>query len=231
MKNRLHIPLALCAALLFALSCQGASRQAATDFVYRLPVSAWKNGVQVAPDTGGVYSNNKTIPCVFHVNRGDTVFAARKGVVLFVTDLSADRKANDPDLSIEITVRHADGTFATYAGFESGSGMVRPRQKVYPDTPLGIAGSFDGKNHHFFFSVSYTINKPHSVHPLSPAFATAAGEMQLQADGYYTAALSDQLICREMTKCEKKKYNKRKQPFPAQFEPVEPPLKLRRTIM
>ncbi|QHV98255.1 M23 family metallopeptidase [Spirosoma endbachense] len=97
------------------------------------------------------------------MNSGDTVFAARRGMVSAVvrdaapigTHLSFHRDDN------KVEINHADCSFATYTVFRPKSIFVEPGQFVEAGTPLGIVG---GENYdfgpHVRFAVHYNYEAP-----------------------------------------------------------------------
>lgn len=194
-----------------------------TNFVYRLPYSIHNDAV-IALYTYNVrekLANGKTSPfsfisMFFHTDKGDTVYAARKGRVIRIEDKYDT--SNHPELSFstevnQMTVLHEDGTTAYYSGIEKGKFLVRQADMVYPDTPIAIVGSFDGEKYGFYFNVGYPAltgidAKPWGRRYYKPVFATAEGEKKLKNNTVNTALASDELIMREMTGREKKSYEK-----------------------
>ncbi len=153
---------------------------------------------------------------MFVMHRADTVYAARKGVVIDVTD------EHDPitgmgtvDLNSEnncVIVEHADGTIARYGILEKGSITVRPGDTVYPDTPVALAGTLDGELYQTRFDLHYRTDNMNTIdnlsdysitgHFLDPVFATSEGETTLTANTTYTPVVSGELVTSEMSRRE-----------------------------
>lgn len=196
-------------------------------FVYLLPVSKGKS-VKVqhhinlnARYFGSVEPKN-WISFQFNVDAGDTVFSARKGLVVEIKD------SFDPDPSASVSfssksnfilIEHDDGTLARYDVLKKGSRMVMPGQIVYPHTPLALAGTYDEEsNTQIRFLVYYLIEenleKPEKSGLASrknfyafinPVFHTGRGDSCLRAQQNYTADYKDEHITIELGKREKKK--------------------------
>ena len=196
-----------------------------TNFVYRLPYSVHKNAVR-AWYTHNINDKIKImarrgkqypfIGMLFRMDKGDTVYAARKGKVIRIED-NYDT-SNHPELSFssernQMMVLHEDGTTAYYSGIEKEGFLVRQGDVVYPDTPIAIVGSFDGTNYGFYFNVGYPAltgedDQPWGRRYYKPVFATEEGNNTLKDNSINTAKVSDELITCEMSHREKKNYEK-----------------------
>ena len=194
------------------------------DFVYRLPYGAGKS--VKALDLYNIESrhfgeedpeNWKAIE--FSMSQGDTVYAARKGLVVEITDkydpvtVESQRDVQFMDSSNEIMVEHADGTLATYKVLQKGSMMVKPGDTVYPDTPLALAGSYDGAKYQLRFQIYYltldekarptqNISDRFEYAWVNPVFETAEGKTCTEHGETYTAVINNDLITGEMTRRE-----------------------------
>ncbi|ULC59367.1 M23 family metallopeptidase [Flaviramulus sp. BrNp1-15] len=161
----------------------------------------------------------------FLTEPNDTVYAARKGVVVKIVD------EFNPDLVVEynfknesnyIVVEHEDGTFARYGVLKKNSIMVKIGRKVYPLTPLAITGSYDKpENSQLRFSVYYLddditelnnsksnlTNQKHYYVFVNPVFYNGenGSATKLIANNDYIAYCNNNIIEVEMTKREKKK--------------------------
>lgn len=199
-------------------------------FVYRLPFSTTKADAVRAIDLYNMNQRHFNANPVqgwkvvsFMLNAGDTVVAARRGVVVVVEDghdpLNADMQATYSSNENRVRVEHSDGTIATYSVFEKGSICVAEGDVVYPGSPLGRAGSYyeDGEHLiHFFVSFPKlgvqkggdTSSKNSSNRSgfsnvyYNPHFATADGVKQMVHADYYRAVSSDEIVQCEMTKKE-----------------------------
>ncbi|MFN8240250.1 MAG: M23 family metallopeptidase [Bacteroidales bacterium] len=82
-------------------------------------------------------STKSIISNQFVLNPGDTVFAARKGLV---TALPDNQVETDRIMTFSLEIRHDDGTIAVYTGLDPGIKLVQMNQKVYPGQPIGVIG-------------------------------------------------------------------------------------------
>ncbi len=188
-----------------------------TTFVYRLPCSVQKK-VQAfhlynlrERHFGGEAGKNWS--CYqLQLERGDTVYAARKGRVVEIKDghESTTSGATYRSEYNHLLIEHGDGTLAQYEVLQNGSMMVKVNDVVYPDTPIALAGSYDGSEYQVRFLVYYPVadrNFKGEGHPFSytyvtPWFQTVTGAEQLQHGQAYFGTLSGELVEREMTKKE-----------------------------
>lgn len=195
-----------------------------SSFVYRLPYGTAKAPVAVYEmyNLNQQHFNGNPVrgwkAFEFHLERGDTVFACRKGTVVEVIDghamLSADQDAGYHSENNRLTIEHEDGTLGYYSVFENQSIRVKEGDAVYPGSMLGKAGAFsEGGQYQIRFHASYPTvikNFKSEVHRspfewiyYNPFFATAdAGAMQLEHGQKYRAFSSDALVQKEMTKKE-----------------------------
>ena len=193
-------------------------------FVYRLPfsTSADREARFLYNISNRIFGSDNTVrwkSFQFITNPADTVFAARKGVVVSVEDkhdpLAGVGRVSMNSDNNRVVVEHADGTFARYGVLQQGSIMVREGDTVYPDTPMALAGSLDGEVYQIRFDVYYKVDN-RSDNPkwadyltsdvfIDPVFATAAGNTRLAEYRIYTPEVSEELVIREMTKKEIKR--------------------------
>jgi hypothetical protein len=193
-----------------------------TEFVYRLPYSLsesrephelyyFNEKYKVGDDN---VENWKAFQ--FYMSRGDTIYATRKGEVIRVVD-SFEPLVDVGEVSMntetnQVLVEHPDGTIARYNVLERGSITVKPGEKVFPGTPLGLAGSLDGERYQMQFSLYYQTDNLDDINSLSdyklvynyvdPVFNTTAGEVTLQEGKLYKPVCTEEMITREMTKRE-----------------------------
>lgn len=198
-----------------------------TDFVYLLPVSRLKTSLVIENSNLKSSYFNGTQPrnwkaYQFKVDSGDTVFAARKGIVVDLIDGNAPDSSSTfvyKSSSNSVLIEHEDGTLAHYDVLRNGSFMVNPGDKVLPHTPLGLAGTFDtGENSQIRFYVYYLCednletpdketmaSKKNYYAFVNPVFYTNAGNVHLKTANEYTADYSSEHIQKELSKREKKK--------------------------
>jgi len=75
--------------------------------------------------------------------KGDTICAARKGVVVGIIqgyETGGDWERYEPYTNL-ITIYHADGTFAQYENLQYEGAMVKIGDRVFAGQPIALAGS------------------------------------------------------------------------------------------
>lgn len=161
----------------------------------------------------------------FLTKPNDTVYASRKGIVVKLqnefdedtsTEYSYKKEAN------YMIIEHADGTLAKYGVLKRNSMLVKMGDRVFPNTPLAVAGTYDKpENSQLRFEVYYLdkdaldtfhlrakqtlANQKHYYTYLNPIFSTKNGATQLNAGEKYITSVTQEGIEYEMTKREKKK--------------------------
>lgn len=198
-----------------------------SSFIYRLPFSEYRKG---PVEANQLYTPpqerkpNDYIGYQFILNEGDTILAARKGIVVHIGYDTIPPEQNVDSRyrawSNEVMVEHNDGTLGWYYVLDKESILVREGDWVYPGTPIGFPGSYSGGPPHARFVVLYPgINPdfdtdniyktwPLKYYGFTPYFLTRDGVRKLQEEGYYRAASSDALVRREMTRKEIKQFKK-----------------------
>lgn len=234
------------------LSIRPISSNSSIGFSYKY---TWIRGVlNPKIDTGFVYllpaAKGKTVKALHHLNMNkryfggvepknwksfqfdvepeDTVFSARKGLVVEVKD------GIDPDSTVSVSysnksnsilIEHEDGTLASYYVLKKGSLMVKPGQIVNPHTPLALAGTYDVEsNSQIRFYVYYLVEgnleksekssfatKKNYYAFVNPLFYTSEGNVCLEASKDYTSDFKEEHILKELSKREKKKLETSKQ--------------------
>ena len=191
-------------------------------FVYRMPCRT-DRPVRIN-DT--IYIQNRRTKALekrhsgttFYLEEGDTVYAMRRGIV---TEIELPKPSEQPPAKgrffskrVQITVEHPDGTIAEYINFDPDHLLVKAGQRVLPGTPLGLVGSYDGKDRPVSVRLLwYATNpskkpnaKPFVTHLYAPYLATTEGILIPRPWKLYTAVETPELVEREMTKKEIKKY-------------------------
>ena len=195
-----------------------------TGFIYLLPVSKG-NAVKVFNHSYlytqyfGANQPRNWKSFQFNVSEGDTVFSARKGLVVEVNDgFEPDTAFFYSSKSNSILVEHEDGTLARYSVLKKGSITVKSGQTVFAHVPMAVAGTYNlSGNSQISFSVCYLTedkldNSGHTTiktikHYYSfvdPIFHTSEGDIHLKANQNYTADFNYELITKELSKREKK---------------------------
>lgn len=162
-------------------------------FPYALPV---KNGKITAWKTD-LRESVKTLN--FYMHRGDTVYATRSGI--------ACKTANPKQLLIY----HADHTFAAYLVMDEN--FIVPGEQVLTGQPVGIAGKTCVSITYFFLDENKFDALQATGYAYShfmPTFRTTEGDVIMEEKKKYEAVTDDELIMRDMTKREQKKYLKKK---------------------
>jgi murein DD-endopeptidase MepM/ murein hydrolase activator NlpD len=189
------------------------------DFVYRLPYSeAVERRIDSLYLIGRGHRtqeyNFDWHSMQFNMQPGDTIYAARAGVVVRVREAEEEENSASPHPDGRMTfkrnvnrveVEHADGTYAEYSVLENVT--VRPGEQVWPHTPIGLAGSYDGKDYQIRLTVYYHRLPPRGktyensrfeYHYLRPLFLTEEGVVKLIVRETYRPVTTVDLLTREM---------------------------------
>ena len=201
-------------------------------FVYALPFGKGKTvDVNELTNLGETYfgeappKNWKAYE--FKLPSSDTVYAARKGLVVEIVNLYRADTLNTYNYTRKtnrILIEHSDGTLASYSGFMKDKIIVRKGQTIYPQTPLGILGRYDNRNTYSLrFSIYFLSNtnlgvkrKKNAPDPksryeyITPYFYTPEGKSNLIPGRKYTVDFNDVLLTHELSKREIKKLRKNK---------------------
>lgn len=162
-------------------------------FPYALPV---KNGKVTAWKTD-LRESVKTLN--FYMHRGDTVYATRSGIAC---------KTTNPR---QLLIYHADHTFAAYLVMDEN--FIVPGEQVLTGQPVGIAGKTCVSITYFFLDENKFDALQATGYAYShfmPTFRTTEGDVIMEEKKKYEAVTDDDLIMRDMTKREQKKYLKKK---------------------
>ena len=160
-------------------------------------------------------------PWMFHMEKGDTVFAMRKGRVVDIHDgedpVSDSAVVSYSSHSNKMIIEHEDGTLAYYNVLEKNSFMVKVGDIVYPDTPLALAGSFDKIYYQVRVNVrmlrvdfgkmsdSGDLSDALYYSDINPVFMTEKGPAALIPKESYKSVVTVDIVEAEMTKKEIKK--------------------------
>ena len=182
-----------------------------TSFVYLFPLAQGKvvrvNKMVSLDNFIGKEGEKRITGLGFSTTAGDTIFAARGGLVTEVVDNSASTSENTSFHSTEnyLEVFHKDGTFARYKLFQNEGIFVSPGEEVIPGQPLGIIGGENYKQgSHLRFSIYCSDRPDHSYVPdfyLSPE-ETGKPEERVMYKSWHPV----EIIMKEMSKKEKKKF-------------------------
>lgn len=160
---------------------------------YALPVKAgeetqWQIALQESAKT-----------MIFRIQEGDTVYATRRGVACVTA------------LPQQLLIYHPDHTFAAYLMMHQN--FIHAGEEVMTGQPIGIAGVLGVSVSYFFldnnkFNSNGPLGYPYSH--FTPVFRTDKGDVKLEEKAVYKSAIDDELIMLEMSKREKKKFQKQK---------------------
>ena len=195
-----------------------------TAFVYRMPCTTRRpvevhKTVSVMEKYSRGQDDRKQIGTYFVLEKGDTVYAMRRGVVARIdrpksSDVSRDVRFTTE--SLDLLIEHPDGSEGRYICFDPGHLFVEEGSLVLPGTPLGLAGAYDQEEYHISVQLIYHVSDPadpkHSrrspvaaTRHFLPLFATAEGSLRLEHGKQYTAVMNDDLLTADMSKREIKK--------------------------
>lgn len=150
----------------------------------------------------------------------DTVCAIRKGMVVEVIDKYATDMSASVSYSSErnsILVEHADGTLASYNGFDSSKIFVKEGDTVFPNQPLGALAPYDKDKDYQLRLMIYYLTKFDSKEDkqtnnysyYNPVFLIDGSPKKLENFKNYTSEVSDEIIQKEMSKKELKRFLKK----------------------
>ena len=157
----------------------------------------------------------------FYTDKEEIVTAVRKGIVVEIVDeFETIENIEFTTRQNAVIVEHEDGSLVRYLGFKKGSLQVRPGDVVLPNTPLG-SNTFRSKNRYgisiFMYYLSsldfeslqgQTLTKQKSLYSIiTPRFAIDNSSfILLENRKTYTSFSSKEIVTKEMSKREIKKY-------------------------
>ena len=185
------------------------------DFIYLLPISPGKNAqvYEMSPlkptDSASWYVLR------LKMKPGDTIYAARKGVVNEVQDQNATNDAGQSSIGTEnfIEIVQPDCSFAHYAILKKSSAMVKPGQSVKAGQPIGLVGgdSF-GRGADLKFSVYYYQEESPSAgnnrilhYVVTQIWTKNNGKGKLKHGAVYISEFPPAVLNQEITKATPKK--------------------------
>lgn len=186
-----------------------------SEVVYALPFdNSKKVKVEELSEVGNTFTG-KALPRNWRAyqfkSEADTVFAARRGVVVDVVEgFGIDTASHFQRNRNSLIVEHNDGTLAKYLGFAKNGVFPKLGDKVEVDTALGTLrdGAVKGALHFMtYFLIGFEYEKEETANEfITPVFATSDGSMTLTPQKTYISDHSELLIMQEMSKRERKKY-------------------------
>jgi len=149
----------------------------------------------------------------------DTIYAARKGIVIEVIDnFSIDHDKLFASNHNRILIEHADGTVASYENSIKNGALVKLGDIVFANSPIAVFRNskiesrlafklYYLKNPNFFSKVVETIATRKEMYgTITPLFLTTDGLVELKENIEYTVVVKSENIKAEMTRKEKKRF-------------------------
>ncbi len=158
---------------------------------------------------------------LMYTEKQETVTAIRKGVVVDITDQYDDEKDAEFTTKLNaVIVEHEDGTLVRYLGFKKGSLKVQVGDDVFPNSPLGLNTQRSKSKFcisifmYYLNSVDFeslreqTLSKQKSLYAIiTPKFTLNNSScILLENRKTYTSYSNKEIITKEMSKRELKKY-------------------------
>ena len=190
-------------------------------FVYRMPCRTGRpvrvnRTVYALDNYTREKKNRKQLGYSFLLEKGDTVYAMRRGLVVDIEQPKVPKvepaRYKFTTQSTKITVEHPDGTKAWYVNCDPDHMLVGKGDEVLPGTPLGLAGTYDGERYGISVQIFWLASDPNArpgeatiVRHYHPRFATEEGIVIPPGPSEYTPVMTDAMLTCEMTKKEVKK--------------------------
>lgn len=154
------------------------------------------------------------------ITSADTVYAARKGIVIDVKNkYDFDSISYYTSKKNTILIEHKDGTVASYEGFAKNKLLVKEGDIVYPQTPLGTLTESNSKNKnklafklYFLIDASKNrkdeslLNQKSRFQFITPIFLTDVGIATLIPSKTYKVKITNDLTFKEFTRKERKRF-------------------------
>lgn len=180
-----------------------------TGFTYLLPIAPGKETqVYEFNKTPGLDGRDSGFVVRLRMKQGDTIYAARRGVVTAVYTNSAENDAGSTatDSWNYVEIVHGDCTFGQYGVFKKDGAFVHPGQTVEAGTPLGLVGGDKyGRGSDVRFSDSYYTDNGHSVQLPLQFWTRRNGKGRLKHGGTYTSEHPRAIVTKELPKAPAKK--------------------------
>lgn len=176
------------------------------DFLYSLPVKSG-DSVRYVVDT-----SKEFYTYFFLLRPMDTVYAVRGGVMCKRQNQGLFNKRESIEDEGTILIYHTDRTFAQYQKLSKC--LIREGEQVSVGQAIGLVQKKGFLSLTFFFldknkfADGNTRGLPHTH--FQPLFHTSTGNLKIEEKALYTNDWSDDVITQEMTKREKKRYEKNK---------------------
>lgn len=158
---------------------------------------------------------------LMYTEKQEMVTAIRKGIVVDITDQYDEEKNAEFTTKLNsVIVEHEDGTLVRYLGFKKGSLKVQVGDAVFPNSPLGLNTQRSTRKFcisifmYYLNSVDFeslreqTLSKQKSLYAIiTPKFTIENNScIVLENRKTYTAYSSKEIVTKEMSKKELKRY-------------------------
>jgi hypothetical protein len=192
-----------------------------TGFTYLLPIGPGKEAqaYEMNNPSGGTAQQNVYV-IRLRMKPGDTIYAARKGVVTDVEDqdVSNDAGAVSAGHENNVEIIHADCSFGHYGILRKNSALVKPGQMVKAGQPIGlVGGDAYGRGSEARFSVYYNQEEqgPQNAEDLKISIAYVRlqfwtknnGKSMLKHGAVYTSEFPLAVLNQEIKKTNPKQAN------------------------
>jgi hypothetical protein len=206
------------------------------DFIYLLPITPGRDAqvYEMSPekiDTSSRGASSNKLPAdkpadsaYWYVLRlkmkaGDTIYAARKGVVTELQDQNGANDAGQSSIGREnyIEIVHTDCSFARYGILKKSSALVKPGQPVKAGQPVGlVGGDAYGRGSDLKFSVYYYQEEHSASSPITLlhyvqtlVWTKNNGKGRLKHGVVYTSEFPAAVLNQEMPQPPQKKTRKK----------------------
>jgi Peptidase family M23 len=197
------------------------------DFTYLLPISPGKDAqvYEMSPDKINDSTSHMKDSAYWYVLRlkmksGDTIYAARKGIVNMISDQNGANDAGQVSIGTEnfIEIVHADCSFARYGILKKNSSLVKPGLSVKAGQPIALVGGDTyGRGSDLRFSVYYyqeenatpnQVSDPHYI--VTQIWTKKNGKGRLKHGVVYVSEFPQAVLNQELPKATPKKTSKKK---------------------
>jgi hypothetical protein len=186
------------------------------DFIYALPIRQGDSTNYIIKDINNYIDSNKVSILVFSIKSLDTIYAARSGIVCLDNPRGLDLTRTKA-IKTSILIYHRDYSFAQYS--ELSKILVKPGEKVKVGQAIGCASkaNADKEYSQLLFSIffldknKFNEAKESKYTNILPVFHTQnKGDIKPEEKQTYISELTDEIQTQEMSKKEKKKFEKQK---------------------
>jgi hypothetical protein len=137
------------------------------DFTYLLPISPGKSAqfYEMSPDKAADSANWYVVR--LRMKAGDTIYAARKGVINEIQDQDGANDAGQTSVQSEnfIEITQPDCSFARYGILRKNGALVKAGQSIKAGQPIGlVGGDAFGRGSDLRFSVYYYREEEGTLH-------------------------------------------------------------------